>query len=344
MIRLVSLFTLLMTLASTLRANDSASELAAGGLVLVKNDAITMQAEDLYISPTEIRVRYEMRNNRASPVTLRVAFPLPELPIETPGGMDISGPTGHSVGHNIEIPFRDQANFIQFRLKVNGQYVFPKLEIRAMLPDGRDLLSDLRAIGGWSLVLRPRLMVSVPASDEPFEFDVGPNRVRDLRALGALDGDEAGGFPRWKTLVTYHWMQTFPPGVTIIEHRYHPITGGFFLTVRNDTPIGGAVGTPDDLVSAYCVGKSQIDAIKQWTGPKEYSYVSATTVAYILSTGANWAGPIEHFHLTIDGGAETRLISACAEIPLTATGPSKLEGRMENFHPRKELGVLMIRN
>lgn len=303
-----------------------------------------MQAEDLYISPTEIRVRYEMRNNRATSVTLRVAFPLPELPIEAPAGSEILGPNGHSVAHNIVFPRVESPNFINFGLKVNSKYVDPEIEIRAVLPDGRDILQDLRAIGGWSLVLHPRLMVSVPASDNPFEFDAGPNRIHDLRALGALDGDEAGGFPRWKTLVTYHWMQTFPHGVTIIEHRCRPLTGYFFLTVENGEPKGGALGTPGDLVSAYCLGKTQIDTIKQWTGPKEYSHVSATTVAYILSTGANWAGPIEHFHLTIDGGASMRLISACSEVPLTATGPNKLEGRMDNFRPRKELGVLMIMN
>ena len=343
MIRLASLFALLMTLASTLHANDSASELAAGGLVLIKNDAITMQTEDLYISPSEIRVRYEMRNNRATPITLRVAFPLPELPIETPAGADIPGPNGQSAGHNINLPARDDPNFIRFQVKVAGKTINPSLQIRAMLPDGRDIVPELRALGGWSLVLRPRLMVTVPG-DDPFEFDVGPNQVRDLRALGALDGDDVGGMPRWKTLVTYHWMQTFPPGVTLVEHVYRPITGSFFLTVENGIPKGGAVGTPDDLIAAYCLGKPQIQTIQQWRGSATDKYVSATTVAYILSTGANWAGPIEHFHLTIDGGAETRLISACAELPLTATGPSKLEGRMENFHPRKELGVLMIRN
>ena len=36
-------------------ANDSAAELAAGGLVLVKSDAITMQREDLTLSPSEVR-------------------------------------------------------------------------------------------------------------------------------------------------------------------------------------------------------------------------------------------------------------------------------------------------
>ncbi len=343
MIRIARLLITLIALTSVANANDSASELAAGGLVLIKHDAITMQAEDLYLSPTEVRVRYEMRNNSPQPITVRVAFPLPELPIDTPAGAEILGVNGQSAGHNINIPTRDDPNFIGFQVKANGTYVTPQLQIRAVLPDGRDILPNLRAIGGWSLVLRPRLMVNVPG-DDPFEFDVGPNRMRDLRALGALDGDEAGGMPRWKTLATYHWMQVFAPGVTIIEHRYRPIPGGFFLTVENGKPKGGALGTPDDLAAAYCLGQPHIETIQRWTTSTADKYVYATTLAYILSTGANWAGPIEHFHLTIDGGPTARLISACAEVPLTASGPSRLEGRMDNFRPRNELGVLMIRN
>src|SRR5579871_4486292 len=64
-------------------ANDSSSELAAGGIVLTKTDAIAMQREDLSLSPAEVRVRYEMRNDTGRPVTLRVAFPLPDVPKDT---------------------------------------------------------------------------------------------------------------------------------------------------------------------------------------------------------------------------------------------------------------------
>src|SRR5215468_10449147 len=77
---------LLLAVAGLARANDSGSELAGGGIVLVKNDVIAMQREDLTLSPSEVRVRYEMRNDSGSPVTLRVAFPLPEIPAQTPGG------------------------------------------------------------------------------------------------------------------------------------------------------------------------------------------------------------------------------------------------------------------
>ncbi len=67
--------------APNAHANDSASEFGIGGLVMVKTDAITMQREDLTITPLWIKVRYEFRNDGTESVTLRVAFPLPEVPV-----------------------------------------------------------------------------------------------------------------------------------------------------------------------------------------------------------------------------------------------------------------------
>ena len=63
-------FALSLAAAVPAAANDSSSELAAGGIVLVKTDAITMQREDLTLSPSEVKVRYEMRNDTGQPVTL----------------------------------------------------------------------------------------------------------------------------------------------------------------------------------------------------------------------------------------------------------------------------------
>ena len=125
-------------------ANDSSSVLAAGGLVLTKTDAISIQREDLFISPTQIRVRYEMRNDQDRPVTLHVAFPLPELPVDTPAGHDITNGNGETIAHNIELPFFERPNFIAFNARADGNGLHPELEIRATLPDGRKIADQLR--------------------------------------------------------------------------------------------------------------------------------------------------------------------------------------------------------
>jgi len=63
-----------LALSGQAAANDSGSELAAGGIVLVKNDDIAMQREDLTLSPSEVRVRYEMRNDSGNPNVHLVIF------------------------------------------------------------------------------------------------------------------------------------------------------------------------------------------------------------------------------------------------------------------------------
>ena len=48
------------------RANDSTAELGVGGLQLVRNYSIELLSEELYLSPTEVRVSYRFRRARIS--------------------------------------------------------------------------------------------------------------------------------------------------------------------------------------------------------------------------------------------------------------------------------------
>ncbi len=159
-------------------ANDSASELAAGGLVLVKTDAITMQREDLTLSPSEVRVRYEMRNDTGKPVTLRVAFPMPEVPSDSPAGKTTS--TG---GRNIAIKPPTDANFMQFRVWADQREVEPEVEIRALLHNGEDIAPGLREIGGLPLVLQPGIFL---LEDKALTAETR-SRLQALDAFEALD-------------------------------------------------------------------------------------------------------------------------------------------------------------
>ena len=81
-----------LALAAPALANDSVAVTAAGGLVLVPNDAIDMVSEDLYLSRQEVRVRYVFRNRTRAPVRVTVAFPMPDydLAIEEEG--DVAWP------------------------------------------------------------------------------------------------------------------------------------------------------------------------------------------------------------------------------------------------------------
>ena len=69
----------MIALAAPAAANDSAAQLGAGGLQLVRNDTIEVLSEDLYVSAKEVRVTYHFRNRTDAPVTYVVAFPLPTI-------------------------------------------------------------------------------------------------------------------------------------------------------------------------------------------------------------------------------------------------------------------------
>jgi hypothetical protein len=340
---------MIVTMPGQGNANDSSSLLAAGGLVLTKTDAISIQREDLSIAPAQIRVRYEMRNDRGTPVTLHVAFPSPELPVETPAGMDITDANGNTIAHMINLPSLQRPNFLNFTVSADGSLLQPALEIRAIAPGGRNIAEQLRAIGGWSLVLNPRMFVNEPSPDEQAQGDIGPEILQKLRDLGAVEGTDDTYRPTWKTYVTFHWQQTLRPGLTIIEHAYQPVIGEFLFHCNNGKWIGGAVGDPTDMNEADCIEETMDHAMQILASQDSYGYLSALSLAYVLTTGANWAGPIGIFHLTIDGqnpASRDRpaLMSLCSDVPLQRTAPLHLEGTVQNYIPKHDLRLLMVLN
>lgn len=72
-------------------ANDTMSTLGAGGLIFIETEDVKMASEDLYVSPDQIRVKYEFTNNTDKDVETLVAFPLPD--IKGDGDFMVSIPT-----------------------------------------------------------------------------------------------------------------------------------------------------------------------------------------------------------------------------------------------------------
>jgi hypothetical protein len=332
-------------------ANDSASELAAGGIVLVKTDAITMQREDLHLSPGEVRVRYEMRNDTGQPVTLRVAFPLPELPSQTPGGWVVST---NPAANNIVMRPTTDPNFLRFSLRVDGRQVTPEMEVRAELPDGRSITAELIRIGGMPLVLRTGHFFP---PDDP---ELAPATRAELTRLGAVERlDDKGYRLPWITRVTFHWMQTFPPGVTVIEHSYQPILGFRFVIPEANGKIAGSgdgdtqrdfciTGATDQAVRALSL---RLAAERAKRGVAD-TFLKGYTLGYILLTARNWRGPIGTFHLTVEGGpaglagdtdpAKTEVVAFCSDLVLRRTGPLKLEASAQDYMPKQDLRILFV--
>jgi len=97
------------TLASPARANDTAAELSVGGLVFTRSPDVLMESEELTITPEFVTVKYSFRNKATQPVTLTVAFPLPDIDL--------------AEAENFAFPDRNPNNFVGFETKVDGNPV-----------------------------------------------------------------------------------------------------------------------------------------------------------------------------------------------------------------------------
>ena len=317
-------------LAAPALANDSTAELAAGGLVLTRTDAIEMRSEDLFISEQAVKVRYVFVNTSGAPVTTRVAFPMPDI-----GGEEF-------YFHDTSIPNRDDpANFLDFRTTADGKPVKMAVEQRAFV-GGVDRTAWLTAHG---------IPLALQVDGAIAKLDVLPKAARDEAiALGLAvpdEYDQGKGWerhlnPAWILKTTFHWEQTFPAGKpVVVEHRYRPAVGG---------SVGTMVGSPGYMADAegaaqrarYCIDAGFLAAVDKARKGQDYPPFTETRIAYVLKTGGNWARPIGDFHLTIDKGAAANLVSFCAS-GVKKTGPTRFEVHKTNWRPERDLWILILK-
>jgi hypothetical protein len=147
-------------------ANDTTAELAAGGLIFVRNENVEMRSEDLMISAKEISVRYRFYNKSDKDVRVLVAFPMPDIKVEEPD-------------QNISVPTDDPVNFLAFATTVNGEPAVTQVEQR-VIAGGLDRTQLLRSLG---IPLAPHLpdrRGARPAAAREMER-VAPHRPRRNR-------------------------------------------------------------------------------------------------------------------------------------------------------------------
>ena len=71
------------------------------------------------------------------------------------------------------------------------------------------------------------------------------------------------------------------------------------------------------------------------------NYFLEQWVDYILTTGANWSGPIKQFRLVVDKGDPKILVSFCGR-NVKQVGPTQFEMTISDFTPRKDLAILFL--
>lgn len=306
-------------------ANDSMAEVAIGGLVLKESPDISLDREDLYISRAEVRVDYLFTNTTTRDIEALVAFPLPE--------QDFS---------DMLEPAHDLARELRFRTTVEGKPVKYDLVLQAMV-GGKDVTAKLAALG-----LQP---------DSPFDWDAYQAKIKALTPEALTAAQEAGLIapglstgedayePQWKLRTTVTRRQVFPAAETIsVRHRYTPIAGG---------SVPGAYDAENrqqdwvaDRISTYCIEDGWFRAFDKASAKHPRSEGAPSPyleywLGYVLSSGANWKGPIKEFRMVIDKGKPDNLVSFCAD-GVRKISPTQFEVRKTGFEPKDDIRILII--
>ena len=316
-------------------ANDTMATLGTGGLTFINSENVKMLKEDLYISPTAVRVRYEFRNDGDTDEATLVAFPMP----------DITG----SPDFMVSVPTEDPENVFGFETLVDGQPVEATLHQYAFAHniEYTDYLLNL----GLPLAPHPQSTIAaLNALDDATKeelFRIG--LVISLEYSDTTDGPmKREYFPAWTLKSTYSWETVFPAGQTVVvEHSYTPSVGGTVVAMMMQQDSEGYTPAADAR-KKYCVDDDLVATVEK-TGVKQegdwidYPYLDQW-IQYVWSTGLNWGGPIGEFTLTVDKGDPKNFVSFCWDGEVTKTGPTTFEAKASNFLPPwdRELEILIL--
>lgn len=334
--RRLSLAALILSAALPLTsalANDTTAELGTGGLIFISTDELEMKSEDLFVSPTAVKVTYEFENLTDQPLDVLVAFPMPDI--------------GGSGDFNVAVPDRESDNLFGFTTSFNGEPVEATLHQQAFAFN-LDQTAALEELG----------IPLTPFGDRTRDLiqELNESAIAKLLHLGLVIpmeyGDGNGNWttyyePVWTLKSTYSWEAHFEPGETAeVVHAYTPSVGGT-VAVTFLAP-GDAYGDrAAEYEQKYCTDESFVGAVeKTLTSPEEYYSAPfyESWITYIWSTGNNWAGSIEDFTLTIDKGDAENLVSFCWDGEVRKIGPTTFQMTAEDWYPPygRELDILIL--
>jgi Domain of unknown function (DUF4424) len=317
------------------RADDSTATLKAGGLALEKTDKIALVSEELYLSPTAVKVSYRFRNLTDADYETIVAFPMP----------DVTG----SVDMTVAIPDPAKDNFLGFITRVDGTQVDSQVEQRAFLtvpgkPDV-EITERLKSLG-------VPLMPTMEAAGAALSALSAPKRkaLADAGIVYPLDVDVGKGahvdwVPLW-TLRSKFWRkQVFPAGrELLVEQAYTPGTGSQSTLTFGAPDLGAA--QVSHYRETYCTDgpfRSAVQSLyRKANAPNSKLGAFEEYLSYVITSGANWAGPIGTFHLIVDKGDST-LVSFCGD-GVKKIGPTTFDMIAKDYTPRRDIDVLFIKS
>lgn len=309
---MATLMGMAMASASVAYANDSAGYVGTGGISYLKNDDVAMQSEDLYISKDKVLVRYEFKNLTNKDVNETIVFPLP--------------PMGERLYYNGE--YADYAGLVEsFKVWVNGKEIKPKVHVRALLPMenangvvegmGADITEALKQCGFSD----KELMLPWTGERLTAGFKDKLNGCDDKQLQDFLEESSDLTIP-WFAQIVYSWEQRFKAdAVTKVMHEYQPLVGG------------GVAMNWEEGADKFCFS----DTVSE----SNFRTSPYNALSYILTTGANWAKPIEDFSLTIERD-DDEWMSLCWDGKFTKIGDGVFRSERKNFTPTKDLDIVFL--
>ncbi len=363
----------LLAAPETTRANDGFYELASGGLRLSKAENITILQEDLRISFERISVTYQIRNLDNSRKQAVIGFPLPH-PVSLDSEFDGPGPEGiFDMLRSFRITVNDEP-VVPEGTDIAVVLFPPIRDLDTNLDEavnGTLDISDLLRDAG--LELDPENIDLSRLDDEQFAALIRgslPEPYQD----NFPGWWEIRQIPYWtqefdarETLTIAHSYTPAPGGMISSGYDIEP-GGRLELTAEQinyerenalyemrrlrDNWRAGSNGaeiscsvSEDDLGEVMRQGlqdllKSHIAADIIDTGQQGFLSTNYTFMTYILSTATSWTGPIDEFHLTIDGGGLPALFCLPGEIRLTDPEKYIYEVTLTDFTPTTDLEIV----
>lgn len=310
-------------------ANDTEANVALGGLIFEQNDHISMDSEDLYLSLDRVRVRYTYTNHSDKPITLLVAFPLPDVPLEDrdPEWIEAAYPDWDA---------------IDMKTLVDGKPAgLMRIDIAKV--NGVDVDKRLKELGWPALFWKASgfadRLKALSADDKSALVAEGL-----LTTHNVTDGDVR---PAWTISTSFVRTQTFPPGIPItVEHSYTPLQGGSVASALDREIRGDTLDPYGEYVSRYCVDQAFLrgyDRKRYLPSGKvdDRVFPLENWIGYKLSPGANWKGTIGRFRLTVDKGYPHRLVSLCMD-GITKVSPTRFEVIKTDYEPDRDLDILFV--
>ena len=255
-------------------------------------------------------------------VTTTVAFPMPDIVWDGPDT-------------NIAVPAPDSPNFLDFRTTIDGQPVAAENEQKAFAK-GVDITARLAALG----------VPLAPQSDSDLEGarraeagrqgrageggDRHPRRLRRRQGLGASSRAELDAEvellldPDLSRRARTRGRAPLSP-----ERRRDDRHRG---RLDDDRRRRRRSATRRSIASTRTSSPARARRRSPTPSGGFTAPLFERRIAYVLTTGANWAGPIGDFRLTIDKGEPDSLVSFCAD-GVKKIGPTTVRGPPRQFHP-----------